>query len=148
MTKIGQCPFCGGPGPSSEADTAYCSEECASNALVEGWNSMGESPQEQLIAMETDAPMEDVLKYFDEHGSLGSFARKEMPQVCLVLGIKTIGDLTRHTRAQLAGPQGRFAGNKTLEWVEMVLRQFGKSLQVPLGPDELAYIASHGISKF
>jgi len=79
--------------------------------------------KEQLLAMGGDAPLDEVLKAFDI-GGLSSFANKELPVVRRALRIRTIGGLAAHHRSQISGPQCRNCGNKTLEWIDIVCREF------------------------
>ena len=83
-------------------------------------------PKEQIIAMGDDAPIGEILESF-EYGNLHDFARGDMPRVCRELEVNTIGQLAEHTRSEIAGPQCRFAGNKTLSFLDAVLRDFGRA---------------------
>ena len=57
-------------------------------------------------------------------GSLGSFAAREIPKIQEVYGVCTIGQIAKLSHEQIRGPQCRYAGNKTLEWIMMVCRAF------------------------
>ncbi len=83
-------------------------------------------PKEKLIAMGDDAPIGEILESFD-YGGLISFAQRDMPQVCRVLEVNTLGDIAKLTQSQIRGPQCRYAGNKTLSYLDAVLREFGKT---------------------
>ncbi len=90
-------------------------------AANKGW---APAPREQLLAMGPNAPIEELVKSFSV-GGLSSFAAKEIPEVRRQLRVRTIGELAARTRADIGGPQCRFAGNKTLEWIAAVCREFG-----------------------
>ncbi len=79
--------------------------------------------KEQLIAMGGNAPLDEVVETFNI-GGLSSFAEKEMPGVRRALRVRTIGALAARTRSEITGPQCRNAGNKTLEWIDAVCREF------------------------
>jgi hypothetical protein len=81
--------------------------------------------KEQLLAMGKDAPLgDDLLRAFPA-GNLASFARKELFGIMENLKVKTIGELAAKTKSEIHGPQCRFAGNKTLSWIESVCCEFG-----------------------
>lgn len=82
-------------------------------------------PKEKLIAMGDDAPIGEILETFD-YGGLISFAQRDMPRVCRELEVSTLGDIAKLKRSEITGPQSRFAGNKTLSYLDAVLREFGK----------------------
>jgi hypothetical protein len=87
-------------------------------------------PKSELIneadlgAMGSDAPIAEILETFD-YGGFGSFARKELPRACIELEVTTIGQLASLTRSEIAGPGSRRLGNKTLSYIDCVLRQLG-----------------------
>ena len=107
--------------------------------------------KEQLLAMGDDAPLGEILETF-EYGNLGSFARKEMPRVCRELEISTIGEIAKLTKEDIRGPQCRLAGNKTLSYLDAVLREFGFEelrYSVPaLSDAEIDYIRANGLAAF
>ncbi|HVV39256.1 MAG TPA: hypothetical protein VHD31_02930 [Candidatus Paceibacterota bacterium] len=78
----------------------------------------------QLIAMGGDAPLDDDLVNAFPVGNLNSFAEKELPGIRRALRVRTLGALATRTRSEIAGPQARNAGNKTLEWIDAVCREF------------------------
>ena len=82
-------------------------------------------PKEQLIAMGDDAPIGEILETFD-YGGLISFAQRDMPRVCRELEVTTLGEIAKLKRSEITGPQCRYAGNKTLSYLDAVLREFGK----------------------
>ncbi len=82
-------------------------------------------PKEQLIAMGDDAPIGEILETFD-YGGLISFAQRDMPMVCRELEMSTLGDIAKLKRSEITGPQYRYAGNKTLSYLDSVLNEFGK----------------------
>lgn len=82
-------------------------------------------PKEHLIAMGDDAPIGEILETFD-YGGLISFAQRDMPQVCRMLEVNTLGDIAKLTHSEIRGPQCRYAGNKTLSYLDAVLNEFGK----------------------
>lgn len=82
-------------------------------------------PKEHLIAMGDDAPIGEILESFD-YGGLISFAQRDLPQVCRVLEVNTLGDIAKLTHSEITGPQCRYAGNKTLSYLDAVLNDFGK----------------------
>lgn len=81
--------------------------------------------EEQLIAMGDDAPISEILETFS-YGGLSSFAQRDMPRVCRVLEVSTLGEIAKLRRSDITGPQSQFAGNKTLSYLDAVLREFGK----------------------
>src|SRR5262249_12048533 len=81
--------------------------------------------KEQLLEMGKDAPLgEDMIQAFPA-GNLSSFAHKELPGIMKALGVSTIGQLAARTKSEIHGPQCRYAGNKTVWWIESVCREFG-----------------------
>lgn len=80
--------------------------------------------KEQLIAMGGDAPLDDDLLNAFKIGNLGDFAAKELPSIRRALRVRTLGALAARTRSEIAGPQARNCGNKTLEWIDAVCREF------------------------
>jgi hypothetical protein len=81
--------------------------------------------KEQLVSMGGDAPLGDELLQAFPIGNLHNFAEKELPAVRRALRVRTLGNLATRTRSEIAGPQARNAGNKTLEWIDAVCREFG-----------------------
>ena len=81
--------------------------------------------KERILAMGDDAPIGEILESF-EYGNLHDFARREMPAVCRELEVTTIGEIAKLKRSDITGPQSRLAGNKTLSYINAVLREFGK----------------------
>ena len=98
--------------------------------------------------MGKDAPLgDDLLKAFPA-GNLSNFAHRDLPGIREALGVNTIGDLANYTRSEIVGPQCRYAGNKTISWIEMVLKEFKMCLTVPMSKAERDYISQHGLDKF
>ncbi|RJQ35049.1 hypothetical protein C4556_00860 [Candidatus Parcubacteria bacterium] len=83
-------------------------------------------PKEQLLAMGDDAPLGEILESFEYGSNLDNFARREMPRVCRELEVNTLGQLRQHKRAEIRGPQCCRAGQRTLSYLDAVLREFGK----------------------
>ncbi len=79
--------------------------------------------KEQLLAMGGDAPLDELINAFPI-GNLNSFVAKELPVVRRTLRVWTLGALAARTRSEIAGPQACNAGNKTLEWIDAVCREF------------------------
>lgn len=108
-------------------------------------------PAERLIAMGYDAPIGEILETFD-YGGLVSFARRDMPMVCREHQVSTLGEIAKLAQSEITGPLCRYAGNKTLSYLDAVLSDFGKPplnvFPVPLSEDESNYIASHGLKNF
>ena len=81
--------------------------------------------RKRLLAMGADAPMLQVLAAWRyEFGNLGSYATRDLPAVCERLKTNTIGDLMSFGDDSITGPQARYAGNKTLEWLKAVRGAF------------------------
>lgn len=109
-------------------------------------------PKEQLIALGDSAPIGEILETFD-YGGLISFAQRDLPKLCRELEVTTLGEIAKLTRSEIRGPQCRYAGNKTLSYLDAVLREFGLPelrhfASVPLSDAENAHIAQHGLANF
>ncbi len=81
--------------------------------------------KEQLLAMGKDAPLGDDLLHAFPMGNLSCFAQRELPAIMANLNVSTIGELAAKKKSEIYGPQCRFAGNKTLSWIEAVCNEFG-----------------------
>lgn len=80
--------------------------------------------KEQLLAMGGDAPLGDGLIDAFPMGDLGGYARKELPGIRRALDVRTIAGLAAYYRSEIAGLQACNCGNKTLEWIDAVCREF------------------------
>ena len=79
--------------------------------------------KERLIEMGGDAPLDELLNAFPI-GNLSSFAGKELPNIRRALRVRTIGELNAKIHAEALDAQELKCGNKTLEWIDAVCREF------------------------
>ena len=80
--------------------------------------------KERLIAMGGNAPLNNELTNAFPMGNNGAFAARELPEICRALGVQTLGALAAKSVTEIRGPQCRYAGNKTLDWIAAVCREF------------------------
>jgi hypothetical protein len=77
-------------------------------------------PLEELLALGGEVRIDEMLAYYPN-----SFAQKELPVVCKALCVYNMDQLARHSKSDIAGPQSRNCGNKTLDWIDFVCKKLG-----------------------
>ena len=87
------------------------------------------SERAELLQMGADAPIMEVLEYFRE-GTNWDWAMRELARVQDGLEregkpFQTLGDMSKYTSSEIAGPQCRYCGNKTQSWMGWAMHKFG-----------------------